>query len=122
MARQQGKIAIITGAAAGIGKASALLFAGEGASLGLLDRNADLGKVTAQAIEDAGGRAVFVETDVAQLTPIEVREIPLQACGGAITATNGLARKVTTADAGDAEVDEVQDGLGHGTDPLNRNG
>lgn len=71
MARLQGKTAIITGAAAGIGKASALLFAGEGASLGLLDHNADLGKVTAQAIEDAGGRAVFVETDVAQPEQME---------------------------------------------------
>ena len=39
MKRLEGKIAIITGASAGIGKASALLFASEGASLGLIDIN-----------------------------------------------------------------------------------
>ena len=51
MKRLEGKIAIITGASAGIGKASALLFAKEGASLGLIDINLDGGKKSVRKSE-----------------------------------------------------------------------
>ena len=51
MKRLEGKIAIITGASAGIGKASALLFASEGASLGLIDINLDGGKKSVRKSE-----------------------------------------------------------------------
>ena len=51
MKRLEGKIAIITGASAGIGKASALLFASKGASLGLIDINLDGGK---EVCEESG--------------------------------------------------------------------
>lgn len=71
MARLHGKIAVITGAGAGIGKASAMLFAKEGASVGLLDHKAELGTKAAKAIEDGGGRAVFIETDVAKPDQME---------------------------------------------------
>ncbi|MGI9449620.1 MAG: SDR family NAD(P)-dependent oxidoreductase [Geminicoccaceae bacterium] len=71
MGRLNGKIALITGAGAGIGKASALLFAKEGARVGLLDHKPDLGKATANAIEAAGGDALFVETDVADPTQMK---------------------------------------------------
>lgn len=62
--RLQGKIAIITGAATGIGKAAALLFAQEGANLVLADINASQGGKVAAEINSLGGRALFVRTDV----------------------------------------------------------
>lgn len=71
MARLDGKIALITGAGAGIGKASALLFAKEGASVGLLDHKTDLGTATANAIKTAGGQTLFVETDVSDPAQME---------------------------------------------------
>ena len=57
------KVAIITGATSGIGKATALLFADEGASLVLTGRRAGLGKVVEAECRSRGARCVFVEAD-----------------------------------------------------------
>jgi NAD(P)-dependent dehydrogenase (short-subunit alcohol dehydrogenase family) len=64
MGRFDGKVAIVTGAAGGIGRASARAFAAEGASVTVADVNADGGAETVALIEEAGGRAQFVRTDV----------------------------------------------------------
>jgi NAD(P)-dependent dehydrogenase (short-subunit alcohol dehydrogenase family) len=58
------KVAVITGAASGIGRATALLFADEGASVALADVNAVAGQRVACEITDAGGRAFFELVDV----------------------------------------------------------
>jgi NAD(P)-dependent dehydrogenase (short-subunit alcohol dehydrogenase family) len=58
----QGKTALITGAASGIGRASALLFAAEGASVVALDRAPEV-TGTAEAIRAAGGRAIALIKD-----------------------------------------------------------
>ena len=63
--RLKDKVAIVTGAARGIGRASATLFAKEGAKVTVADNRADLGQETVRLIEDAGGQARFVLTDVA---------------------------------------------------------
>ncbi len=68
MKRLEGKIAIITGASAGIGKASALLFAKEGASLGLIDINLDGGKEVCEEIRNNGGKAEFFGIDVSEVS------------------------------------------------------
>ena len=60
--RLQGKVAIVTGAGSGIGRASALLFAAEGAKLVLGDKT-DAVHATAKAITDAGGQALAFEMD-----------------------------------------------------------
>lgn len=65
MGRLDGKIAVITGAAAGIGKASSAMFAREGATVVMADVKTDLGEAAASAIRDGGGKAEFVTTDVA---------------------------------------------------------
>ena len=62
--RLAGKIAIITGGAAGMGAAEARLFAREGAAVIIADVTDDDGAAVRESIRDAGGDAEFVHTDV----------------------------------------------------------
>ena len=64
--RLKDKAAIITGAASGIGKATAILFSKEGARLVLADVNADGLKEVAGRIAEAGGTAIIKKTDVSK--------------------------------------------------------
>lgn len=72
MSRLEGKRALITGAASGIGRASARLFASEGARVALLDVNADAGESVADEIRQQGSEAVFFPTDVGDEAAMQV--------------------------------------------------
>jgi len=62
--RLQNKVALITGGTSGIGEATALLFAKEGASVGITGRNEKRGHAVTEKILKDGGRALFLRTDV----------------------------------------------------------
>ncbi len=66
MGRLEDKVALITGSGAGIGRASAGLFAAEGARVAILEINEDSGAGAEHEIRDAGGEACFIHTDVTE--------------------------------------------------------
>jgi dihydroanticapsin dehydrogenase len=70
MARLAARVAVITGGADGIGKATCELFAAEGAAVVIADVNVANGQAVAQEITGRGGRALFVETNVADESQI----------------------------------------------------
>lgn len=59
----KGRVAIITGATSGIGKATALLFAEEGAQVVITGRRESLGREVVKEIQRKGGRALFIKAD-----------------------------------------------------------
>ena len=65
------KVAIITGAASGMGRASSLLFAKEGASIVAADVNIEGAQATAQEIAGAGGKAIAVEVDISDEAQVQ---------------------------------------------------
>jgi NAD(P)-dependent dehydrogenase (short-subunit alcohol dehydrogenase family) len=66
MKRLDGKVAFITGAGAGIAKASALAFCREGAKVAIIELNAETGRAAERDVRAVGGDALFIETDVTQ--------------------------------------------------------
>ncbi len=66
-----GKVAFVTGAGSGIGRATALAFAREGASVVVADASAQENQETARMIEEVGGRALAVTCDVRQAEDVK---------------------------------------------------
>ncbi len=65
------KIALVTGAGSGIGRATSLVLAREGATVVVSDVNADGGEETLSAIKDMGGDGMFVHADVSRAADVE---------------------------------------------------
>jgi NAD(P)-dependent dehydrogenase (short-subunit alcohol dehydrogenase family) len=70
MDRLKNKVAFITGASSGIGKATAILFAKEGAKVAFIARRKDKGEQTLREIEAAGGEGLFIQADASNAEAI----------------------------------------------------
>lgn len=94
-ARLAGKRAIVTGAGQGIGEAIARAFAAHGARVVIAERNAETGAQVARSIQDAGGEALFVQTDVTDTAAIGAMvEKAVDWLGGLDTLVNNAGANV----------------------------
>jgi NAD(P)-dependent dehydrogenase (short-subunit alcohol dehydrogenase family) len=65
------KVALVTGGGTGIGRASSIAFAREGAKVVVADVNTETGEQVARSIRDSGGNAIFVKADVSVAAEVE---------------------------------------------------
>jgi len=69
--RLKNKVAIITGAGSGQGRAAALIFSREGAKIAVSDWKPELGDETITLVKKAGGEAIFIRTDVSESADVQ---------------------------------------------------
>jgi NAD(P)-dependent dehydrogenase (short-subunit alcohol dehydrogenase family) len=104
------KVALITGGASGIGRATALLFAREGAAVAIVDINAELGQSAVKEIETLGGRAIFITCDVTKVEDCQrAVETTVATFGGLDILFNnaGIIRRANVLTTTEAEWDRV---------------
>jgi NAD(P)-dependent dehydrogenase (short-subunit alcohol dehydrogenase family) len=110
--RLAGKVAIITGAGSGIGRAAALLFAAEGAAVGVLDRDGAVADETTEMVTAAGGRALSLTADVSKAAQVSAAAAAVaEAFGGIHVVYNnaGVDSKGSVAVAEEADWDRCFD-------------
>jgi NAD(P)-dependent dehydrogenase (short-subunit alcohol dehydrogenase family) len=106
----RGKTALITGGAGGIGRATALLFASEGAAVGIVDLNQERGQQVAREISMAGGRAIFERADVTRAADCRrVVARTVQEFGGIHVLFNnaGIIRRASAVEISEEDWDAV---------------
>ncbi len=107
-----GKVAIITGAASGIGRATALLFAREGAAVVMTDVNEPGGRAVEAEITSSGGRSVFEPGDVTRAADCNrVIERAIRGFGGLHVLFNnaGIIRRASVVELSEADWDRVME-------------
>ncbi|MGX1793948.1 SDR family NAD(P)-dependent oxidoreductase [Microbacterium sp. NPDC055312] len=108
--RLENKKAIVTGGAGGIGRATSLAFAAEGAAVAVVDLNADAAEAVAEEIRAAGGTAVAIAADVSSEDDIiRVVETANESLGGIDVVFNnaGIIRRTTAVETTVEEWDRV---------------
>jgi NAD(P)-dependent dehydrogenase (short-subunit alcohol dehydrogenase family) len=108
--RLEGKKAIVTGGAGGIGRATSLAFAAEGASVAVVDLDGDAAEAVAAEIRAAGGSAIAVAADVSSEPEIErVVATAVSELGGVDVVFNnaGIIRRTTAVETSVDEWDRV---------------
>ncbi|WP_431245556.1 SDR family NAD(P)-dependent oxidoreductase [Leifsonia xyli] len=108
--RLAGKSAIVTGGAGGIGRATSLAFAAEGARVAVVDLQQDAAEAVAQEIRAAGGEAIALGADVSAEPDVEsVVAAAVEAFGGIDIAFNnaGIIRRTTAVETTVEEWDRV---------------
>src|SRR5206468_242982 len=103
-------VAIITGAASGIGRAAALLFASEGAAVVIADINQAGGRAVAAEIARSGGRSAFELGDVTRAADCKrVVDRAMHEFGGAHILFNnaGIIRRASVVELSEADWDRV---------------
>ncbi len=106
--RLQGKVAIITGATSGIGKATARVFAAEGASLVITGRRSELGARLAAELDPAGTRCMFVQADHTRLADCQrVVDVAVRQLGRIDILFNNAG--IVTSGTAETTTDEVWD-------------
>jgi len=108
--RFRGKVVIVTGAGSGIGRATALAFAREGAAVGVADRSQPKADIVAAEVAAAGGRTLALACDVSQASDCEAAVRATEAALGPLdilvnNAGVGTSGTVLTTDA--AEFDRL---------------
>lgn len=106
----EGRTAVLTGAASGIGRQGAITFAQAGALVVLADRNRDGLAETAELIEGGGGRALIVPTDVSVRTEVEhLAGVALRDLGRLDIWVNaaGIIRNALVVDVEETDLDAV---------------
>lgn len=99
-----GKVALVTGAASGMGRATALAFAAAGARVVAADVAVESGEETVKLIGQAGGEASFVRTDVSQAADVEAAvAAAVSSYGGLDCAANVAAIEIETTLLADCE-------------------
>lgn len=105
-----GKAALITGGASGIGKATAKLFAREGAAVTIVDVNVESGEAVARAIGDDGGQAIFVRCDVTKASDCQQAVEKTVGCFGRLDIlfnNAGVTRRASVLETTEEEWDWV---------------